>query len=462
MQAMHRNAAPRLTAAALGVGLAVVCFASPARAFCGFFVGKADTQLFNKSSQVAIVRDRDRTVITMSNDYKGELTDFALVVPVPSVLQREQIHIGDRRLLARLDEYSAPRLVEYNDPDPCQRYDAMGMMRKGDAPFAAAPESKPEKARSLGVQVEAQYTIGEYDIVLLSAKESSGLSTWLLQEGYRIPQRAAAALAPYVRQNMKFFVARVNLKEQKKAGFSELRPIQIAFESPRFMLPIRLGMANADGAQDLIVYALTRNGRVESSNYQTAKVPTGMNIPEYVQGQFGKFYQAAFERAHAAHDRRAILTEYSWNMASCDPCSAEPLSQDELRGLGVFWVDDAVRTLPVRQFRGRPVGQTSAVLTRLHVRYDQDHFPEDLMFQETGDQQTFQARYVLNHPWKGEASCEQGRRYLAALGDRRREEALALGQLTGWDPAEIRSQMGPDRVVPAASPDWWNKLWKDR
>jgi hypothetical protein len=442
---MHRNAASRLTTAALSAGLAIVAFASPAQAFCGFFVGKADTQLFNKSSQVAIVRDGDRTVITMSNDYKGELTDFALVVPVPSVLQREQIHIGDRRLLARLDEYSAPRLVEYNDPDPCQRYPyPMAMMRGGNAADAAAPEIKLEKAKSLGVQVEAQYTVGEYDIVLLSAKESSGLSTWLLQEGYRIPRRAEAALAPYVRQNMKFFVARVNLKEQKKAGFSELRPIQIAFESPRFMLPIRLGMANADGAQDLIVYALTRNGRVESSNYQTAKVPTGMNIPEYVQGQFGKFYQAAFERAHAAHDRRAILTEYSWNMASCDPCSAEPLSQDELRGLGVFWLD------------------ASAVLTRLHVRYDEGHFPEDLMFQETGDQQTFQARYVLNHPWKGEASCEQGRRYLAALRDRRHEEARTLGQLTGWDPAEIQSQMGPDRDVPGASPNWWNKLWKDR
>ncbi len=460
---MHRNAASRLTTAALGAGLAVVVLASPAQAFCGFFVGKADTQLFNKSSQVAIVRDGDRTVITMSNDYKGELTDFALVVPVPSVLQREQIHIGDRRLLARLDEYSAPRLVEYNDPDPCQRYAyPMAMMRGGNAADAAAPEMKLEKAKSLGVQVEAQYTVGEYDIVLLSAKESSGLSTWLLQEGYRIPRRAEAALAPYVRQNMKFFVARVNLKEQKKAGFSELRPIQIAFESPRFMLPIRLGMANADGAQDLIVYALTRNGRVESSNYQTAKVPTGMNIPEYVQGQFGKFYQAAFERAHAAHDRRAILTEYSWNMASCDPCSAEPLSQDELRGLGVFWLDEAEHTLPVRPFRGRPVGQASAVLTRLHVRYDEGHFPEDLMFQETGDQQTFQARYVLNHPWKGEASCEQGRHYLAALRDRRREEARTLGQLTGWDPAEIQSQMGPDRDVPGASPNWWNKLWKDR
>ena len=93
--------------------------APPANAFCGFFVGKADAKLFNKSSQVALVRDGERTVLTMSNDYQGPLSEFALVVPVPSVLKREQIHIGNRKLLERLDAYSSPRLVEYTDPDPC-------------------------------------------------------------------------------------------------------------------------------------------------------------------------------------------------------------------------------------------------------------------------------------------------------------------------------------------------------
>src|SRR5262249_16679774 len=95
-----------------------VALASPAQAFCGFFVGKADGKLFNQSSQVAIVRDGDRTVITMGNDFKGDMNEFALVVPVPSVLTRDQIHVGERKLLERLDAYSAPRLVEYTDEDP--------------------------------------------------------------------------------------------------------------------------------------------------------------------------------------------------------------------------------------------------------------------------------------------------------------------------------------------------------
>ena len=89
-------------------------------AFCGFYVAKADTKLFNKASQVVLVRDGDRTVLTMANDFQGDPKEFAVVMPVPTVLQKEQIHVGDKALVDHLDAYSAPRLVEYFDEDPCR------------------------------------------------------------------------------------------------------------------------------------------------------------------------------------------------------------------------------------------------------------------------------------------------------------------------------------------------------
>jgi hypothetical protein len=440
---------------ALCLAVALITAAPAAHAFCGFFVGKADAQLFNKSSQVALVRDGNRTVLTMSNDYKGPLSEFALVVPVPSVLTRDQIHIGDRKLLERLDAYSSPRLVEYNDPDPC------ALPRRPIWPMAARSKSEAvmggvamDAAQARGVTIEAAYTVGEYDILLLSAKESEGLEAWLRESGYRIPPHASRALAPYVRQDMKFFVAKVNLKEQKATGFQELRPIQIAYESPRFMLPIRLGMANADGgAQDLIVYAITRNGRVESSNYQTVRVPSDADVPEFVQRDFGSFYKATFTRAWENHDRRVVLTEYAWNMGWCDPCAAPPLEAGEMRQLGVFWLDQAPQTV-LQRGGGMPV-----TLTRLHVRYDAEHFPEDLMFQETGDQQNFQGRYVLHHPFKGEMRCAAAADYLTSLRERRRREAETIASLTGWSAETIQTRMGPD-AVPAASEPWWQKLWQ--
>ena len=130
-------------------------------------------------------------------------------------------------------------------------------------------------AKSLGVTIEAQYTVGEYDILILSAQQSTGLETWLRENGYTHSGRAhPAVLASYLKQNMRFFVAKVNLTEQAKLGFSYLRPLQVAYESPKFMLPIRLGMVNANGPQELFVYALTRKGRVE-----TTELPHGRSCP---------------------------------------------------------------------------------------------------------------------------------------------------------------------------------------
>src|SRR5215467_284023 len=192
----------------LVIAAALALASTAAHAFCGFYIAKADASLFNDASQVVLVRDGDRTVVTMLNDYKGELTDFALVVPVPSVITKDQIHIGDRKYIERLDAYSAPRLVEYHDPDPCA---AVAFARSREAKMAAAPAAAgrdlQERAAALGVTVEAKYTVGEYDILILSAKESAGLETWLRESGYRIPPKASAALAPYIRQDMKFFVA---------------------------------------------------------------------------------------------------------------------------------------------------------------------------------------------------------------------------------------------------------------
>src|SRR5829696_9389287 len=119
--------------------LLIVCSAPGIAAFCGFYVAKADTKLFNKASQVVLVRDGDRTVMTMASDFQGDPKEFAVVIPVPTFLKREQIHVGDKSLVDHVDAYSAPRLVEYHDPDPCaMTMVADRMMRM--APMAAASE----------------------------------------------------------------------------------------------------------------------------------------------------------------------------------------------------------------------------------------------------------------------------------------------------------------------------------
>jgi hypothetical protein len=279
----------------LVTAIVTITVTTTAQAFCGFYVARADTSLFNRASQVVLVRDDDRTVITMANDFEGEVEDFAVVIPVPTMIEREQINVGDRAVIQHLDAYTSPRLVEYHDADPCALYDREEMLRS-DAALPESARQMKRSAQSRGVTIEAQYTVGEYDILILSAEQSSGLIRWLNDNGYKIPRGAKEVVDSYLKQDMRFFVARVNVEEQSKLGYQYLRPLQVAYESNKFMLPIRLGTLNAAGKQELYVYALTRTGRVETTNYRTVKLPSNIEVPEFVDGEFGDFYRAMFER----------------------------------------------------------------------------------------------------------------------------------------------------------------------
>lgn len=518
-----------------------------AQAFCGFYAGKADASLFNQASQVVIARDGPRTVLTMVNDYQGPLNEFALVVPTPQVIRQGQVRVVDKAVVEHLDAFSAPRLAEYHDSDPC-RFDFRwgGLILPPPmyevAPIAVASPMPAGVARAaaLGVTVEAAYTLEEYDIVSLSATQSDGLETWLTENGYRIPKGASAALKPYIAQGLKFFVAKVNLPNQVQTGYTTLRPLQFAFESEKFMLPMRLGMLNAppDQPQDLIVYVLTRQGRVESSNYRTARLPTGVNLPFFAKPLFKQVYLDMFSQQARREDYRVVWTEYFWNMGFCDPCAADPLTQEEQRKLGAFWTGggDPVQNFQALTTPGAQAGKMDASLmrrswggvptmvTRLHLRYTAQSFPEDLMLTQTADQQNWQARYVIQQPYGGtlgacavtlngkdctalckpkvadwlgakggyrqplavnsedptvlqrdcESVCTAAKRaglqaagdyYERELPERLQREKLALAQLTGWPLARIDALPDAQRYgTPAAPADkpWWQRLFGSR
>jgi len=411
---------------------------APANAFCGFYVAQADTKLFNNSSKVVLVREGDQTAITMASDFEGDAKEFAVVVPVPTFIERKQIGVVDPKTIDHIDRFTAPRLVEYSDLDPCRLPMPAEAAIAEPMQRAWQPSSYSDRPRSYGVTIEASYDVAEYDVLILSAKESDGLVNWLVDNHYRIPQGAESVLGSYIKQQMRFFVAKVNVERMNAIGNRYLRPLQVRYKSAKFMVPLRLGTVNARGAQDLIVFALSRNGRIESTNYRTVKIPSDINVPLYIKDEFGPFYKAMFERAVAHENMHAVFVEYAWDMAWCDPCTAEPLNSRELVELGARWIggDD------VRLFRDRRFGGGSdAFVTRLHVRYDAETFPEDIVLMETGDRSNFQGRYVQHHPWTGTTDCKAATAYRSELPLRFAREARNLEDLTGWAHRDVAARM---------------------
>ncbi len=408
------------------VAAASLLITQTASAFCGFYVATGDTPLTNKASRVVLAYDGTATRVSMASDMHGDPEQFGLVIPVPTVIKKEQVKILNPSLMQHLADYTKPRLVQYFDSDPCAP--VMPPMTAMTLPSPSGAMPRGTQMLTSTVRIEEQYSVGEYDIVVITATKPADLVAFLNSNGYKVPAAATETVGSYLRQGMHFFLAKVNmsrLKQENATGF--LRPIQVTYQSPKFMLPIRLGMVNAAGPQDMIVMALTRRGRVETVNYPTVKVPTGVNVPMYVESRFGQFYDALFERQVQRNGASTFL-EYAWNLGSCDPCSAPPMDTAELKALGASWVE-------------QNTWQQQAFVTRLHVRYDNAHFPEDLVLQETPDQQPFQARYVMQHPFTGRATCPAGEAYRKALPARFAAEAETLAALTGWSQDAIRTEM---------------------
>jgi len=392
-----------------------------AHAFCGFYVGGAGADLYNDATVVVMMRDGSRTVLSMQNDYTGPTEDFAMVVPVPEVLDEEDVKTLPSSVFAKIDTLAAPRLVEYWEMDPCapippSRAPGSGLrfMRGGAMP------TDSEGAGDLGVTVEASFAVGEYDIVILSAKDSGGLDTWLRREGYNIPTKAETVLRGYVAQGTKFFVAKVDPERVTWDGDrAVLSPLRIAYDDERFGLPVRLGMLNARGAQDLIVHILGKNQRYEMANKPNVTIPTNLRVHDKVRDDFGGFYEAVLANTFRRNPK-AVVTEYSWQSGSCDPCPGPTLQNLDIATLGGDLLGDS-----------NPMTWT---LTRLHARYTAESLGEDLVFRPgdaviggrgTPDAEgmfveevqpaphggnQFQGRYAILHPWEGKLSCENPRK----------------------------------------------------
>ena len=418
----------RLFTIALALGTAAFAVTPDANAFCGFYVSGADAKLFNNATIVVLMREGTRTVLSMQNNYQGPPQDFAMIVPVPVVLNESNVKTLPNDVFARVDKLAAPRLVEYWEQDPCHPVRDMEVLRSVSVVESVGETDDVEVAEKHGVKIESRFSVGEYNVLILSAKDSLGLDTFLRSQRYQIPAGAEPYLRPYVAQGSKFFVAKVDAKKVKfENGQAMLSPLRFHYDSESFSLPVRLGLINSAGTQDLIVHILART-RFEVANYENFAIPTNIRVNETVKAGFGTFYASLFDKVLAKHPR-AVITEYAWSAGSCDPCPEPPLNVSDLATLGVDALPgyEGAKEAP-------PEIANAFTLTRLHARYDANALGEDLVFRAAPgimggngipDQEgkmtrgaqpagynMFQGRYVMLHPWEGEVKCEHPQRGL--------------------------------------------------
>lgn len=385
----------------LGAGLLLIVLAThgSARAFSGFYAGSTDAPLESRASTVVLMRDGERTVVSVRNDYRGPAADFAWVIPVPGRV--EQVRTLRPDAFDRIERLSAPRLVELVERNPC----GAGRARpRGDA---GSPEQEAPAIRA-----EAQ-AADPVEVVILDAEESAALGPWLRRRGYR-PDPAALAMArAYAESGHRFVVARVDASRlQLVDGRAALPPLRFHYRSGELVMPMRLGRVGARGPQDLVIHVLARGQRYEVANRADVLAPTNLVMYPSARERFGEVYATILDRVLRRHPG-AVVTEYAWPADRCDPpCLTGGLGAADLDALG-------------RDVIGR--GASGFVLTRLHT-WISGPTGSDLVLGPAAPiaggrgrptragslaqridrrvhANAFQARYTILHAWSGPTAC---------------------------------------------------------
>ena len=355
-------------------GLWALLAPGAASAFCGTYVAAPGSEVTNTASHVVVGRIGTRTTLTLANDFAGEVSDFALVIPVPEVLAPEDVRAVSPSLVERIETYSSPRVVAYTCDDAITETHWPGsgpgcglMLGCAEYDLATGAESTGEPADD-SVTVEAAFTAAEYEIVVLSAEESSGLLGWLEANGYALPEGGEPMVQSYIDSGSYFLAAKVRL-DALPPDRAWLSPLQIAYDAATLSLPIRIGTIASTGEQDMIVTVLAdvNAGEAAIANYPEVPIEDECMWRSDEHPSFGDYYASQLETV-VEQEGVGWFVEYSWDLVSmsgqakCDPCTAVyDIPPDELDLLGAD-------------------GWNGVHLTRLRMRYRPDAVDADVAF----------------------------------------------------------------------------------
>jgi hypothetical protein len=460
----------------LAVSLGLAAITAPAHAFPGVFAGKGQAARVSNATQVVLLEKGDHTVVTVWSDYEGPLDHFALVLPVPSDVVLGEVRTLKRDPVDHLDEISAPRFHEFWEMDPCeagqaeQEWERDLSVKDSAVNFLGAgmPDTSngPKLAPELLLDVTPQFKQGEYAFRMVPKGQS--VKAYLQGRQLTLPDGAEEALHTYESKGMQILVAEVATSKVELAGARRalLSPIRFSTRQP-YAIPSTLGLANASGPQELLVYVLHPTQRFEVANYPNVFPPTNVNVDPNVKERVGDFY-AGVHDALLAKNPKAFLVEYAWpTIKQCgEPCPNAPLKINELLSLGADVVEEDV---PSAERNPKPPEPTDAereqmksadkptkkrleeqrrevarrqallarnsyVVTRLHHRYDAHGLPEDIQVRPAGavhggvgvpvgpnadlpekvdsaGENRLQIRYSADYPNKKVVQCENPQRY---------------------------------------------------
>ena len=244
---------------------------SKSHACGGFFCGNFP---MNQVAENILFIQGEGTVTThVQLQYSGAASDFAWILPMPSV---PELAVSHNQIFNQLQFATQPGFqLNFQDDAGC-----------GFPPiFRTLEDGGIATAEAASVEVVAEQQIGPYDTAVITSDDSQAIVTWLVDNGYQLGDLGVELLHPYVEEGA-FFLA---LKLAADRDVGDLQPIAMTYVADEPGIPIRLTAVAT--APDLGVLAwVLADQRAIPRNYLHVQINEalidwfngGFNYPEVV------------------------------------------------------------------------------------------------------------------------------------------------------------------------------------
>lgn len=388
------------------------------------------------STDITLMKKDGVSVLSVLPDYQGPFSGFAVILAVPGDVTKDRVSTLNRKYADQLKLLSAPKFAEFWEMDPCSKEEVeqdweRDLSTKGKTNFLGAPDLGPTKKveKEMLLKVEASTKAGEYKETFIGNAEE--LRAWLKKKEYELPAGGDKSIDDYESRGYQFLALDVDTNRVELIGSdrASLSPIRFYTEDDVTKLPTRFGLPSAAKQQEMILYTLVPDQRIQVTNYPTKAAPTNLSVTnEYVESadkkynlkeKMPEFYAALFD-SFVAKNPKTFVLEYAWSATDCgQPCATLPLLPDEILSLGadVFearlspevtrpkppeptaeeqaLIDEQIKALKTPKekkdaketwekdreelaARKALIARNEYVLTRLHYRYAADGMPNDV------------------------------------------------------------------------------------
>ena len=270
----------------LAAFLSLLLSAPAARACGGFF---CTTFPMNQVAENILFVQGEGTVTThVQLLYSGEASDFAWILPLPSV---PELAVSHNQIFTQLQWSTRPGFRLDFQEDDC----GFPIFRD-DCATCWQPTSVEE-----GVEV-IQEQVGPYDTAVITSENPQAIVDWLVDNGYQLGDLGVPLLTPYVDEG--FYFLALKLAAESEVG--DLQPIAMTYAAERPGIPIRLTAVATDPDLGILAWVLA-DQRAIPQNYLHVHINEA--LIDWWSGGFN--YAEVVTQAANEAGGQAFVTDYA-------------------------------------------------------------------------------------------------------------------------------------------------------